>query len=86
MNRATKIVWGGFAAYFLAFELPAAFRNYMPFPVPWITLSRTAWDAIQETNGVFAIPVVGGLEVLKWHLVAPKTFDAAELVRRAVLR
>ena len=38
--RASLAVWGVWLALFLALELPAAFHL-----VPWLTLSRTSWQA-----------------------------------------
>lgn len=75
---ASWLVWGGFCVYFLVFELPAAFKNHLPFRVPWNTLSTTIWDLIQRTNGVGAIAIVGGLAILAVHLVAPGVFDKAK--------
>ena len=65
------LVWGGFAGYFLAFELPPLFWDNCP----WVTLSETVWDLIQRTNGIAAIALVAGLAVLAVHLVAPGVFE-----------
>lgn len=40
--RTSLAVWGAWLALFLTLELPAAFHL-----VPWLTLSRTSWQAEQ---------------------------------------
>ena len=58
------VVWGAWLLLFLAFELAAIF-----LPVPWTTLSSTAWRAetlVKLLRWVFLI----GLAVLLVHITA----------------
>ena len=74
------LVWGGWLALFCVLEGLAAFKQHLPFRVPWDTFSRAFWDA-QSVRYLGTVVTLGGLfvlSVLTQHLLQRRNLEEGD--------